>query len=520
VFSAVEKNTAAPRRARGWKKTLLFILTPLVILIAVGEIVIRLAGLAAPDLDPTVYSNVPGDLTPRQDLIHVHPNTGVTCRIHVNDQGFRGAGRLNPGSPCRILCLGDSSMMGYGVDEGYTAPDLLRSWLDQTWPGVFDVLNAASIGYTIDDQLEYLKEKGLALKPDVVLLEIFYNDVNEKAWREEARAGHQRRFRKSSVPYTPLRSLILRSALFQFARGRMIAIMIRSGNYFPANRADMMDVAMRPSRHPEAWKAYDGVLKEMISLLQEKDIPLIVVITPHQYQLHRWGYPVSDYFGVREYQDHLLSLLVKEGIPSADLMPVFLDEMKTVPSLYLTGGMYDEHPDARGQYLKARELHRLLSGILRDRGFINFFDDFENADTSGDVHQGRLWRPSNDAPCLALRPGSSVSFPSIHAGASPLLRFLPVWTGDGDASRGILRLRCLDSSTSHVMVLETTPMVFENRLGRSEWNLSPLSGRTVTFEWEFSPSERELSKQSGEIYIMSPHLISAPGYEPAWERSP
>jgi len=487
-----------------------FILLPAVMLALLAEIILRILGLGSPQIDPTVYKNVPGDLTPRQDIIQESPAVGISYHIAINEQGFRGAGRLRRERPCRILCLGDSSMMGHGLDEGYTAPDLLRGWFEDDFPGVFDVINAASIGYTIDDEMSYMKEKGAALKPTLVVLEIFYNDVTEKRWRSEAGWTSQREFRKTAVPYTPLRSILLKSSLFQALRTGIIKILVRTGRYFPANRTDMMDMAMYPSRHPEAWKEYDFVLLQLIQFLKERDIPLLVVITPHQYQMHRWGFPIVSYYGVREYQDHFLRLLMDEGIPAIDLMPVYAEEMKKVSSLYLTGGMYDEHLSVAGQYIKAREIYAGSARMLAERGFFSFYKNFGGGEISGEAHTGRQWISHNDAPSIVLTIGSSVTYHHIRLGARPVLRFTPVVPWYSEKRVYPLEVGLVDEATSEGGGIFSGAIDYGGRFETFQLrgNLARYANRYVSIQWKIGGLAETGHTPTPALCIKAPLLIN------------
>ncbi|HOE64053.1 MAG TPA: GDSL-type esterase/lipase family protein [Candidatus Sumerlaeota bacterium] len=490
-------------------RLIIFISAPAVFLIILCEIIFRIMGWGAFQLDPTVYKNVPGDLTPRQDIIQHHPYMGISYHIVVNEQGFRGAGKVRTERPCRILCLGDSSMMGHGIDEGYTAPDYLRNWLEQDFPGIFDVLNAGSIGYTIDDEFAYWKEKGAALKPDAVALEIFYNDVNEKEWRMRSGWRTQREFRKTRFPYTPIRSLMLRSRLFQGLRSAVIAILVKSGRYFPPNRTDMMEVAMRPSKHPEAWEPYETELKKFIGAVRAESVPLVAAITPHQYQLHRWGYPVMDYFGARDFQDRLIALLNEEKVPAIDLLPIYQREMGNLPSLFLTGGLYDEHPDAAGQYIKAREIYAELKKALESQGFFNFYAGFDKAEVSGKATTGRLWVPHGDAPSLVMHFGARLAYRHLKLGENPSLVLQPVspWYSKKDSAT--LEVLVTDETTS-----QTKTFKFETSKKSGERKppvIVPLEGyenKTVCVEWKIKDEPAASGVGEPALCIMAPVLIN------------
>ncbi len=82
----------------------------------------------------------------------------------------------------RIPAIGDSQTFGaYNVNE-----DTWPAWAEndlkparQAGPARFQVLNAGISGYTISDELAYLKDKGVALQPKLVLLAVIENDITD-----------------------------------------------------------------------------------------------------------------------------------------------------------------------------------------------------------------------------------------------------------------------------------------------------------------------------------------------------
>lgn len=107
-----------------------------------------------------------------------------TTRISVNDQGLRG----RPFGPkrddiSRILVLGDSFAFGYGVEEHESFPAYLEACLNSAGAGAFEVLTAGVPGYGTVDQLNFLRSRGEALAPDVVILQFLSsNDLDENRY--------------------------------------------------------------------------------------------------------------------------------------------------------------------------------------------------------------------------------------------------------------------------------------------------------------------------------------------------
>jgi len=120
--------------------------------------------------------DVPGDLIPGQDGHWVvwwrRPYHVVT-----NSQGFRSLEEPKPGFR-QIVAIGDSQTFGPYVATEDAWPAWTQSELRrQQLLGNVQVHNGGVSGYTLADELAWLREKGLALKPDLVVLGVFENDI-------------------------------------------------------------------------------------------------------------------------------------------------------------------------------------------------------------------------------------------------------------------------------------------------------------------------------------------------------
>lgn len=97
--------------------------------------------------------------------------------LQTNSLGLRGPELRNDGSR-RILVLGDSCTMGWRVRQDETYPAVLERTLNDRPDGPrVQVLNAGVAGYTSHQGLTYLRESGLALAPDIVVIAFGWNDV-------------------------------------------------------------------------------------------------------------------------------------------------------------------------------------------------------------------------------------------------------------------------------------------------------------------------------------------------------
>jgi lysophospholipase L1-like esterase len=104
-------------------------------------------------------------------------------RIHVrtNAAGFRGGplpGAKAPGT-ARVLVVGDSFTWGYGVAEDEAYPAVLGRLLAARTGRAVEVVNLGIPGAGPLDYRWHLEHTGLALAPDVVVVGLFANDVND-----------------------------------------------------------------------------------------------------------------------------------------------------------------------------------------------------------------------------------------------------------------------------------------------------------------------------------------------------
>lgn len=94
--------------------------------------------------------------------------------VKTNSYGMRDNEPLAT-SENRILVIGDSFTFGFGVPQDAIFPILLEKKLNQG-EDRYDVLNLAVPGYTIQDEVNVLRYKGLVWEPRVVIIGYVLND--------------------------------------------------------------------------------------------------------------------------------------------------------------------------------------------------------------------------------------------------------------------------------------------------------------------------------------------------------
>lgn len=157
---------------------LLSILVSLVIGIAVLEGGLRLIGLG-----PTVTLNTPDSVTgwskkPNLELSRKHPDTSYKIDFKLNSMGLRDdeISEKKPDGVYRVIALGDSFTLGFGVNREDLFVDVLEQWWNEEGRRV-EVINSGTEGYSTDQQVVWFEEVGSKLDPDLVLIFPYENDL-------------------------------------------------------------------------------------------------------------------------------------------------------------------------------------------------------------------------------------------------------------------------------------------------------------------------------------------------------
>jgi|GEM_PF-1969502 len=111
-------------------------------------------------------------------VIEHHPwSPNVPLVFKTNSLGYRNP-EIGPKRGKRLLFLGDSITFGHGVNEEWTFVRLVEK-LARSQGDNWETVNGAVEGLGTDGELAVLNETGLALQPDVVVLDFYLNDFSE-----------------------------------------------------------------------------------------------------------------------------------------------------------------------------------------------------------------------------------------------------------------------------------------------------------------------------------------------------
>lgn len=257
--------------------------------------------------------------------------------FRINNLGNRGqdAQLVKPAGIRRLVFLGDSVTFGYYVEDNQTFAEQTALLLSKEHGLNLEAWNAGVSNLNAEHIFNHLRERALAWEPDMVFWCFYVNDILDS-------------FGQEADVLFPVRRLGLLARLRHSALARLLGRAIfssRAGSFFAVDAEDP-----RNQQVASSWRKIEANLHQAAFLLKERDAELVVVVFPSAIQFGRaWTRP--------HYQDKLLQLCRKEGIPCVDILPAF-ERTAKAQELYWPGDLI--HPNAKGHSLAAEEIVRVL----------------------------------------------------------------------------------------------------------------------------------------------------------------
>jgi len=286
--------------------------------------------------------------------------------VKTNALGFRGpeVPTEKPPGKLRVLMLGDSFTYGIGVADDETFSARLEA-LDPR----FEVLNTGVNGYGTAQELLLLRDLGLALHPDVVVIAFFWNDVGNNAgarfpsfklkngelvWPEpividqktEAAPKHREWLRHSYV--------------YRFVSDRLkiVGYRLKILLHIPLETTDFVVDSEREA----AWELTAALIREIRDEAASVGARTVLAVIPDQVQVETGvtvlGLEPADY----QVQAHVRAVCDGLGIPVIDLLPPLREESNRAGQrLYYPK---DRHLNAHGDAVVARTLQAELARLI------------------------------------------------------------------------------------------------------------------------------------------------------------
>jgi len=230
--------------------------------------------------------------------------------FHTNRFGFRDEDdfptKPEPGE-FRVLSLGDSIGFGLGVEATAHYTKVAQRILGREFPGSrFRLINAGGQGFSPSGYDVYLKHEGLTLSPNLVIVEIeLCNDLSDEAllrWKGETPTGPDAvvggRYQVSwdgnlLGTYTTSNQLLQRTYLYTVMIRRFLNLYSHFETEHPASPVlyslGFDQVLLTPERVEVGWSHLEGSIEGMATLLQDHDIPFLLMLMPSRYVFENVG---------------------------------------------------------------------------------------------------------------------------------------------------------------------------------------------------------------------------------------
>jgi lysophospholipase L1-like esterase len=261
--------------------------------------------------------------------------------------------RAKPAGELRIVAIGDSVVMGYGVAMAAAFPNRLEALLADGASGFrsYQVINAGVQGYWTAQYPEVLR-RALELSPDAVLLGFCLNDVT--AIGRDVVAGGGLEMFGIYPTADPLLSYLANETCF----GRLAAWLRSDPAQVTAARRREADGVHRLVANDAGDRALADVWRQALrdhgavyDLAARHRLPVVLLVFPFDFQI---GHPE-----LQEPQRIVARYASTRGVPVLDVTPLFEHAVRqgaTTADLFLDGA----HFSARGHALVAAALLELL----------------------------------------------------------------------------------------------------------------------------------------------------------------
>ena len=370
---------------------------------AVGLLILAVAAIAMADRALLAYWGLPHWISdsrldyrqrPSSERVNTAHNARVRgTRISINRHGFHDGEFpvAKPPGQTRILFLGDSVTMGWGVERGLTFSSRTQALLQSTG-AIVRTINAGVEGYAARQE-RLMFEECLVFAPDRVVLGFVMNDVTDPL--VQGRQGFWGFYRASSDALGYLASETgvgrtlqkYRQARFERAArdaGRM-------GAFVAADAAD--------PRFAGAWRDALAHIRAMNENCRGRGIRFALVVFPETHQLFR---PER-----QEPQRILRDFAARHGVDFLDLTPAFENFLTAAinarfgpEQLPLAPARFREMADVMATAFFLDEVH--LSDAGHQAVAILLAERFGLADLG--LQPRALTRTLNEAARLTLEP--------------------------------------------------------------------------------------------------------------------
>src|SRR5215471_3842296 len=282
----------------------------------------------------------------------------------TNAFGFRGRAPVTPKPRdlVRVLAVGDSVTFGFGVNDDDTFCVQTERLLRSRHTGLdLEVVNLAVPGYDTRQEVTLLGRHVQSLRPDVVLVGFYSNDVpdsledNQSGTTVAKPAAQGEALHMNAAP-TSWWDIEMRKSRAIYTVGRALRRFTHSGEWGMARYSLELDI-LQGHDTPQLDAAWQRVAKQFDVLQQmakSNSFAVGIVVLPPKEQ-------VVGLYPAANYQRRLQKLAADRGFFFVDPLPRMIATRENKDHLYIP---YDRnHPTASG--------HRLIAEAIADDPTMN-----------------------------------------------------------------------------------------------------------------------------------------------------
>ncbi|MDY7093138.1 MAG: SGNH/GDSL hydrolase family protein [Acidobacteriota bacterium] len=286
---------------------------------------------------------------------------GPGAPITINDEGFRGDELYLTGKPpgrYRVVCLGDSFTLGYGVGDD----DTYAAVLERLNPRV-QAVNMGQGGYSVGQDYLWYQRRGDALDADLLLVAIIADDIWRMAGNRTANGYGKPVFRLDGeevvVEGQPVPekiatgapivegSLLLRFLLQESSLARTFGVILPDPPSGP-----------EPQEADELMAVTLAMLRDLEQDSRRQGRAFAIVLLPEMRELTE----ASAVEAYGQVSDILSRFTTARRIPFLDLRPAFAAQGPTARSFYLDEIWH--HYSPAGHRFVAQELNTWLGEVV------------------------------------------------------------------------------------------------------------------------------------------------------------
>lgn len=321
-------------------KIISIVLLNVLLVLAIGELLTRVLFYRSMNFDMEMwkYASQLKQTSSYSGVGHEHrPSKSaflMGVQVETNSHGMRDdeVSVEKAKNTFRIVLLGDSFTMGWGVPQKNLYADLLERKLNRYPPQgfaddtKFEVLNFGVGNYNTQQEVAMLNYKGLAFQPDLVLLGYFINDAEELKKSEK-------------------NILINHSYLYAFSSFMTRKFCSQDYKNYKTYYKNLYEGEQL------GWLACKKSLQDLVEISKKHRIPVVIFLIPELHNLNS-DYPFTDI------HSDLTQVAKGIGLPVIDLLDNFVSSPVKEQDLWVSPT--DTHANKAAQPVISEALYNRL----------------------------------------------------------------------------------------------------------------------------------------------------------------